>query len=522
MKTRSRREFLFSVGQGMFVAGVGAGMAVDLGLSPAVADDDPKRISFGSLEPLVSMMQETPLDKFLPVLTSKLREGTELKQLVAAAALANARAFGGEDYVGFHTLMALAPSYMMSQQLPEERRALPVLKVLYRNTARLHARGGHDVLKPIDPIEIAANGSTADLLRETVHQKDTQRAERTLAALVERSPDGAFNDLMEVVEEGPEVHRIVLAYRAWDMLGLVGQDHASTMLRQSLRFCLRAEDNRIKYFSGSGPVLAKALDEHRLIGRPIGDKAADDAWIDRMSRTIFESSPEVAADAVAAALAEGMSLQSVGEAISVAANQLVLRDAGRPERETGPGKGLGSVHGDSIGVHACDSANAWRNISLVSNPRNAVASLILSAYQVARDRTTRGGNFLEWKPRPYAEHLEKITATEPDVLLRNLHGAIREQDQAMACAIVHRYGELGHDAEPVFGVLLEYATSEDGALHAEKYYSTVRDEFTATRKPLRGRQLVALARVTASEYGNRAPGYDEACRLLNVNRTAAG
>ena len=51
---------------------------------------------------------------------------------------------------------------------------------------------------------------------------------------------------------------------------------------------------------------------------------------------------------------------AIGEAISLAANQLVLRDNGRAQAE-GPNKPAGSIHGDSIGVHATDSANAWRN-----------------------------------------------------------------------------------------------------------------------------------------------------------------
>ncbi|MFO0922727.1 MAG: hypothetical protein U0905_09600 [Pirellulales bacterium] len=36
------------------------------------------------------------------------KTGTILKTLVAAGALANARTFGGQDYIGFHTFMALA------------------------------------------------------------------------------------------------------------------------------------------------------------------------------------------------------------------------------------------------------------------------------------------------------------------------------------------------------------------------------------------------------------------------------
>ncbi len=65
-------------------------------------------------------------------------------------------------------------------------------------------------------------------------------------------------------------------------------------------------------------------------------------------------------------------------------------------------------------------------------------------------------------------------------------------------------------------MLLGYAVSEDGALHAEKFYRTSREEFAATRPAFRWRQLVALARVTASEYGRPAPGYAQACELLKI------
>ena len=102
-------------------------------------------------------------------------------------------------------------------------------------------------------------------------------------------------------------------------------------------------------------------------------------------------------------------------------------------------------------------------------------------------------------------------------LLGQAEEAIRGKDQARACAVVHRYGSLGHPARPVFNLLLKYAVSEDGALHAEKYYRTVTEEFSATRPAFRWRQLVALARVTASEFGYPAPGYQEARELLGVS-----
>jgi len=236
-----------------------------------------------------------------------------------------------------------------------------------------------------------------------------------------------------------------------------------------------------------------------------------------MSQTIFKSTPEQAAAAVAAALAEGMSPAALGEAITLAANQLVLRDQGRPPRDESPGKPVGSIHGDSIGVHASDSANAWRNMARVGNPRNCFASLILGAYQVALDRTARGGDFLNWQPLPLARHVELIKTTDPEALLREADEAVRGNLQAKVSAVVARYGELGHAPRPLFDLLLRYAVSEDGALHAEKFYRTVSEEFAATRPAYRWRHVIALARVTASEFGRPAAGIAEARELLKIS-----
>jgi hypothetical protein len=515
----TRREFLADVGRGMLIATVGFEVANGLGLSSVLAAEESEALAFGSLEPLVRLMQETPADRLLPALMEKMRSGADLRRLVAAGALANARTFGGEDYVGFHTMMALAPALHMAQEMPKESQPLPVFKVLYRNTNRIQERGGRkdEVLHPVKPGTIAEGRNGGELLREAVRRKNMNEAEQTFAALSQLSAEDAFNHLLVAVQDTTEVHRVVLPYRAWDLLGLIGKEQAHTLLRQSVRYCVKAESWSDKSsWNEPRALLPKMLEEHKLLGRSPGERAADDAWVEEMSQTIFKSTPEQAAAAVAAALAEGMSPSALGEAMTLAANQLVLRDVGRPPNGESAGKPIGSVHGDSIGVHASDSANAWRNMARVSNARNCFASLILGAYQVAHDRTSRGGDFLNWQPIPVRWHLDQVKSTEADALLRQTDEAIRGNLQARAGALVHRYGELGHDPRPVFDLMLRYAVSEDGALHAEKFYRTVSEEFATTRAAYRWRHLVGLARVTASEYGRPAPAMAEARTLLKV------
>lgn len=519
MKTpNTRREFLADVGRGMLIATVGSAVATDLGLSKAFAEDGSDALTFGDLEPLVSLMQETPADGLLGKLVGELKSGTDLRRLVAAGALANARTFGGEDYIGFHTMMALSPALAMAGEMPEGKQALPVFKVLYRNTNRIQEKGGRkdEVLHAIAPEAVSEGRPQTESLREAIHRQDVNTAERRLALLAQASPADAFNELLHAVQDYTEVHRVVLPYRAWDLLDVTGKEHAHTLLRQSVRYCVRAESWHPANWEEPRTLLPKILEEHKLMGRALGTREAEDQWVDKFSQTLFESTPQQAAQAAAAALAEGMSPDAIGEAISLAANQLVLRDHGRTPSQEQAGKRTGSVHGDSIGVHACDSANAWRNMAKVSNTRNTYACLILGAYQMAFDRVNRGGDFLNWPPVPVKWHLDQVKSEDAQELLKQADEAIRDNLQARAAAIVARYGELGYPARPVFDLMLGYAVSEDGALHAEKYYRTANQEFNTTRSAFRWRQLIALARVTASEYGRPAPGMAEARSLLKV------
>ena len=137
--------------------------------------------------------------------------------------------------------------------------------------------------------------------------------------------------------------------------------------------------------------------------------------------------------------------------------------------------------------------------------------MIVGAYHTAGQA---GG--LNPQPYPFAEHREKVLSVAPDELLAETETAIKANDQVRACALVHRYGELGRPPRAVFDLLLRYAISEDGALHAEKYYRTVTEEYAIARPAFRWNHLAGLARVTASEYGYPAPGVAEARKLLSV------
>ncbi len=509
MVPNSRREFLADVGRGMLTVSLGSVIASDLGLAapPADAGD---ALNFGKMEPLVALLQDTKPDALMAILVGKLKDGLDLRTLVAAGALANARSFGGRHYEGYHTFMALAPSYGMAKELPEAQQPLPVLKVLYRNATHIQSKGGrkNEALHSVKPVAVPKGKIGGEVLQEATRRSDHETAEAYFASLAaDGTPEDAFNHVMYSVADDINVHRTVLAWRAWATLDFTGKEHAHTLLRQTLLFC--CNENRGGYRSQIQTTLPKLMDQYKLAGKKLGTREGDNAWVEALASVVYGGGRDKAAETVAAAIAEGFAPESIGEAITLAANKLLLNDPGRGKTND-PYKIAGSVHGDSVGLHASDAANAWRSIVRVSNNRNAIASLIVAAYHTA------GQNGGQLKDVYHTAALEKVKTSDPAQLLTQAEAAIKAGDQATTAALIQKYGEHGHATRPVFDLLLKYGVSEDGALHAEKYYRTVTEDFASARPAFKWRHLVALARVTASEHGKPAPGYLETRRLLGV------
>ncbi len=431
---------------------------------------------------------------------------------MAAGALCNAHAFGGHDYDGYHTFMALAPSFAMAQQLPEKERALPVIKVLHRNARTMHSGPGKhpDRLPAIEPAVLKGDQPAGKLLLEASRARRLEEADRLFLATAKDSLQDGYNDLQELVHDSLDVHRVVLAWRSWETMDFTGPEHARTLLRQSVHFCCsEGGGNNFR------TLLPKLMEKYRLMEKKPGTKTGDDGWVEKLSQTVYDGKREEAAEAVAAALSEGFSPEVVGEAISIACARLVLADTGR-NKQIGGQKPIGSVHGDSVGVHASDSANAWRHIARVSNARNTFASLIAGGFHTAGQTRANGGQTGGQMKEmlPHAADLEPVCQKDPAVLLKLAEEAIKAKDQRRICAVASRYGSEGHDAKALFNLLLRFAVSEDGSLHAEKYYRTASEEFATVRPSFRWRHLIALTRVTSSEYGNPAPGVADARKLL--------
>ncbi len=511
MSNYDRREFLGKVGVGMLVSAGGWAVADELDLIKLVYADETDRLSFGKLEPLVALMQETQADALMPRLKVQLESGVDLPTLATAAALANARTFGGQDYTGYHCFMAIVPALAMARRLPGNEAALPIFKVLHRNARRIQAQGGRrdEVLRRVEPAA-AIEGNARDRLLAAGRKGEFASAEATFAKVAALGPQAAYASLQPLVRDNIDVHQVVLAFRSWDMLRLAGEENAQVLLRQVLRHCIDRDEGRRRRGHRAPAIrelLPELIEAHGLDRNVAEKKGLSPVELEKTAQVIFASDRNDAARHVATLLGQGVSRADIGEALSIASVRLLLHD---PGRSSGSGdKPRGSVHGASVGVHAADSANAWRGIADATEPSNANACLVTAAWHTAG----QSGHMSKSTPH-HAAARETANEIPHDKLLGAIAEAMRGRDQQLSGALAERYGKIGGDPDRLIATLIEPAVRFDGALHHEKYFLTATEEFARTRPEARWDHLVALTRVMASGYGYEAPGLDLSRRVL--------
>ncbi len=513
MSSYDRREFLGKVGVGMLVSAGGWAVADELDLITLIHADETDRLSFGKLEPLVALLQETQADALMPKLKAQLEAGVDLPTLATAAALANARTFGGQDYTGYHCFMAIVPALAMARRLPDNEAALPIFKVLHRNARRIQAQGGRrdEVLRRVQPAAAVEGDAHARLLAAG-RKGEFDSAEATFAKVATLGPKAAYASLQPLVRDNIDVHQVVLAYRSWDMLRLAGEQNAQVLLRQVLRHCIDRDEGRRRRGRRAPAIrelLPELIETHGLDRSIARTKRLSAGELEEVAQVVFASGRDDAARHVATLLGQGVARDDIGEALSIASVRLLLHDPGRSSGSDD--KPRGSVHGASVGVHAADSANAWRGIADATEPSNANACLVTAAWHTAG----QSGHMNRSTPH-HASAREAAEGVVADRLLGALAETMRGRDQTMSAALAERYGKLGGDPEELIATLIEPAVRFDGALHHEKYFLTATEEFARTRPEARWDHLVALARVMASGYGYEAPGLDLSRRVLGV------
>jgi hypothetical protein len=310
-------------------------------------------------------------------------------------------------------------------------------------------------------------------------------------------------------------HYFIFPAFTWRALETLGQEYMSLLMRPTVRYVSRFP------IAPGVPEIEALIEEHALLTRVTRQQSGADETdvIGRVGEAIGRC--DVYADIpvlLATALADGLSLEGAGEALSIGAAGLFLR----------------SLTGNPMDVHLHTSANLRRYLIGLDGLSLHNKLLVLLLWHTGPEiRSTQ--RRMQPAPQPDPDAVAALPYRTQDELLEALTESIYQQpptDWAMVANLgqlraapevketvnlAQQYVQCGYDATALITRLAEIVCHDNFTeMHAFKHHQAIVEEFYATREPWRWLHLVSGAQAAAISFGKNMEIYEEALEMLHA------
>jgi hypothetical protein len=491
----------------------------------------PKRIQYSdTIEPLVQFIEDTPPEEIVDRTLDKLRAGVPTETMLTASALAVTRST--EMPPGHHggPLHPLAGLYALSktvERLEGEQRFLPVLQHVALTNKHIH----HPAMGPYALLEFApedAGGveATKAAFLNAVGRGEWNKADHLYLWLWDHAPRiEAFDLLLSVAipKNFHDDHYFMFPGAVWRALetGVLDKELLPVVMRPVVRFVTRSPVAPNNPMPSPLPQIEALIEEHQLMKRILRQRSGEDetAAIGALGEAI--SAVAVFADIpvlMAKALAEGLSLEGAGEALSIGAAGLFLRSLG----------------GNPMDVHLHTSINLRRYLLQLDGISLKNKLLLLLTWQSGpeiRSTQTR----MEPYPQPDMNTVAALPARTQQELLDAIKYSIYNQPPTDWSKVTNlgvmravpevketvnlatQYMKSGYDPQALIACLAEIVCHDNFTeMHAFKHHQSIVEEFHTTREPWRWMHLVCGAQAAAISFGKNMAIYEEALELLHA------
>lgn len=327
-----------------FLATAALGSIGLLGKLPAVSADDAKLDSKvvkldPEIEPLVRLLEETPKDRLLEEVGSRVKNGLSYREVLAALMLAGVRNVEPRPSVGFkfHAVLVVNAAHLASLAGPDSERWLPIFWALDNfkssQAANVKERNGWR-MPPVKESSLPPARHAKEAFIDAMEKWDDEAADVAIASLVRSSGSDEVAELFW--KYAPRDfraigHKIIFASNTKRLMDTIGWQHAEPIYR-SLTYAALQRGN-VNPATGDDPAdrpgkrnrdLAKKVRAEWLDGKP------DSAAATELLNTFRQAKADEATDAVVNLLNKGVAAQTVWDAIFAGSSELLMRRPGIP------------------------------------------------------------------------------------------------------------------------------------------------------------------------------------------------
>jgi hypothetical protein len=306
-------------------------------LTAAEAAIPPNVVRFSpEIEPLVRMIEETPRERLLEEVASRIHRGLSYRQVLTALFLVGVRNIQPRP-VGFkfHSVLVVNSAHLASLSSPDSDRWLPIFWALdyFKSAQEQDAREGDWSMTAPDEPKLPSSALARRAFMDAMNNWDEPAADAAVTGLTRTAGAQEIFELFcrygarDFRDIG---HKAIYVANSWRTLQAIGWQHAEPVLR-SLAYALLDRGGR--------PNPAKtdlAADRPWRRNQAIAGRIRPD-WLDgqpsssatrELLQVLRQASPEEASAQVVALLNRGVSPQSIWDAMFNGAGELLVRRPG--------------------------------------------------------------------------------------------------------------------------------------------------------------------------------------------------
>jgi hypothetical protein len=474
------------------------------------------------IEPLVQFVEETSPEHIIAETHAKLQAGTPVKDMLLASALAVVRSSDlppGHHGGPLHPLAGLHAVYHMAARLPGDYAMLPVIQNVALSNKHIHSPSMGPYILP-EAAPVSENDSIEDT-REALYAALDRGAYNAadhyfLYFMQKLSPMQVLDEMLEIAIPKNQLddHYFLFPVFTWRALECFGWDYMRYIGRAPVRYITRMTAPT------SLDEVDALIEKHGLLQRELRTATGDDETpaITTLAEDIghcdqFAEIPAL----LARALAQGLSLEGVGEGLSVGGSKLFLR----------------SQTGNPMDVHINTGANTRRY--LLRQPELSLRTKLRALFvwhSGPEVRTAQRKLAPVMQPEP--ERVAALPFRTQDELLEELEDLIRSlpagerlpgvnlgtlrctDEVKQAAAMAQQYANGGYAPESLITTLGKIACRDNFTeMHAYKHHQATYEEFYTTRPSLRWYHLVAAVQAAAISHGRTQEVYEYAAGMLH-------